>query len=174
MKNITAKFVAMTVLALVARSGMAEDSYLYWMVENAHYYDNTPVAFDYATISGDGGSSYLSLYRGENNLGTYAGSSADDATSFSAPYYAKIPGSPEYESFLIELWTGTPSSHNQVASTSVSRSTLDAYILNTAQAQIGNYLLVSAVTPEPSSGLMMLLGLAVLGLRRKASRNLEI
>ena len=173
MKSITAKLVAMTVLALVATSGVAEDSYLYWMVENAHYQDNTPVSFDYATISGDGGSTYLSLYRGENDLGPYAGSSTDDRTSFSAPYYAKIPGGSEYESFLIELWTGSPSSANQVGSKSVSRSTLDAYILNTAQAQIGSYLPISAVTPEPTSGLMLLLGLAALGLRRKASRTLE-
>ena len=176
MKSITAKLVAMTVLALVATSGVAEDSYLYWMVENAHYQDDTPVSFDYATISGIEGdsSTYLSLYRGETDYGYFAGSSGSDPYSFSAPYSAKIPDGQNYESFMIELWTGLPNdAHSQVGVASYSRSTLEAYMLHQATQPFGSYLLVSAVTPEPTSGLMLLLGLAALGLRRKASRNLE-
>ena len=180
MKSLTAKLAVMTVLALVAGSGAAEDSYLYWMVQDAAYPSGASVGFDYATVSIDGGSTYLSMYEGTDNYGSYVGSyaggsSGGDITDSTWAYYAKIPGGASYESFLIELWTGLPNdAHSQVGSASYSRSTLEAYILNTAQAQIGSPLVVSAVIPEPSSGLMMLLGLAVLGLRRKASRNLEV
>ena len=178
MKSLTAKLAVMTVLALVAGSGAAEDSYLYWMVQDAEYPNGQSVGFDYATVSVDGGSTYLSMYEGTDDLGPYVGSYAGgskggDVTDSTWAYYAKIPGAGPYESFLIELWTGSPEATNtKVASTTLPTSLVEAYIMGT-MGQLSSPLMVSAVTPEPSSGLMMLLGLAVLGLRRKGSRNLE-
>lgn len=179
MKSLTAKLAVMTVLALVAGSGVAEDSYLYWMVQDAAYPNGQSVRFDYATVSIDGGSSYLSMYDGTDNLGPYVGSYAGgseggDVTDSTWAYYAKIPGGETYESFLIELWTGdSPESTNtKVASASFPRSDVARYVTG-ALGQVSLPFMVTTVTPEPTSGLMLLLGLAALGLRRKTSRNLE-
>ena len=178
MKSLTAKLAVMTVLALVAGSGVAEDSYLYWMVQDAAYPNGQSVGFDYATISVDGGSTYLSMYEGTDDFGPYVGSYAGgstggDVTDSTWAYYAKIPGAGSYESFLIELWTGSPEATNtKVASASVASSLVASYVTG-AMGQVSLPFMVTTVTPEPTSGLMLLLGLAALGLRRKTSRNLE-
>ena len=57
------KYIAVAVAVLALGSAVAdEDNYIYWMVENAHYYEEPGygIPFAYATISVDDGATYLS------------------------------------------------------------------------------------------------------------------
>ena len=154
------------------------DSYLYWMVGNDLGSD---ITLDGVTLTdanyngarvaywddGTGKSGYLNLYGvGENgmvNLETQVG-----ATSVSDPsaYYASL-GTLGYAShFYIELVMGE---------TRVGRSDIIDYAgalamasTDFSPAQLWTQLAFTAApAPEPSSGLLLLLGVAGLALRRR-------
>ena len=161
----TNKLIAVLAIALVATIARAADSYLYWMVEGATY-NTDAVNFSYATVSTDGGSSYLSLYSpgASSSETTYLLSDGSNA-SYGAPagVYAGFDG--EVGSFLVELWN---ESDERVGYQDYSYSALASYIYNgttggSAVAPFG----VTSVVPEPTSGLLTLFGLAGLALRRK-------
>ena len=136
----------------------AEDSYLYWMVSNAHYYEEPgySIQFDYATISIDDGTTYLSP------------AVASDGTRLSSDggVYSGLFDSVNVKSFLVELWDN--SKDDRVGWMRYSASSLKDYFYQNAGAHgEGSPFVVSQVVPEPTSGLLMLLGMAGLALRRR-------
>ena len=136
----------------------AEDSYLYWMVSNAHYYEEPgySIQFDYATISVDDGTTYLSP------------AVASDGTRLSSDggVYSGLFDSVNVKSFLVELWDDNKD--DRVGWMRYSASSLSDYFYQNAGAHgEGSPFVVSQVVPEPTSGLLSLFGLAALALRRK-------
>ena len=164
MKSAT-KFISVLAVVLAANASFAAvDSYLYWMVDGA-VYNSSPVAFNYATVSTDGGASYLNLYDGTENLGPYAGATTSPGTSTGA-YYAGYDSSASFTTFLIELWTGSTDSGTRVGYQEYSLAAIGDYIAR-GMNKVGSPLTVTNVIPEPTSGLLMLFGIAALSLRRR-------
>ena len=107
---------------------------------------------------------YLTLYGGGGTAQGQAVSS--DSTE---PLYVGLGDSPT-STILFELWLESPEgSFERVAYSSASLSELDPYIVNGMAPGGASPFVVSQVhaVPEPTSGLLVLLGAAVLALRRK-------
>ena len=164
-KIMTLKRVAFAAfVAFAAEAAWAEDSYLYWMI------DQTPgtlcaTQFDYATIKQDG--SLLNMYAPDTMeiLGTEVvpnegGYSMDEGA------YARL-NSISGGSFLVELWRDGES--ERVGYATYDMASIEPYIVNAFNLSGGNPLFVTQpeLIPEPSSGLLLLLGMAGLALRRK-------
>lgn len=165
MKKILLKSCLTVALALCAQGTMAD--YLYFLVGddsgNSPTYNDDPVVYSYATVkmTGAGDSSgYLELYAG----GATESSGIAMMSGSTAPAYAKLPDNYKnaYSTFLVELWNGDA---NRVAWQSYGYDDVLGNIVG-SNAQ-GKVLYVSEVVPEPTSGMLMLLGMAVLAMRRK-------
>lgn len=165
MKKTLVKSCLTVALALCAQATMAD--YLYFLVGddsgNSPTYNDDPVVYSYATVkmTGAGDSSgYLELYAG----GATESSGIAMMSGSTAPAYAKLPDNYKnaYSTFLVELWNGDA---NRVAWQSYGYDDVLGNIVG-SNAQ-GKVLYVSEVVPEPTSGMLMLLGMAVLAMRRK-------
>lgn len=170
------KAIAAIAVAASALSASADvDSYLYWMVGDADTganvtYDTTYVSgggsvdYDYAMIKISGEDSYLTLYNTEGSLGT-------DILDKGVTAAAGFSSSPAFSSFLVELYAERPEGEDDVMVgwTTLPYSTAMAnYVYRdpTAAGSTGVFT-VSQVIPEPTSGLLLLLGLSGLALRRR-------
>lgn len=162
-----------TLLALIAAgftftaAHAAVDSYLYWMVDGANY-NGSAINFDYATISGDSGATYLNIFDSNGQSQSqylpsdaYMGGSVGNSTSGGA--YAGLVSGTTYSSFLVELWLD---SNERVGWQTYSYASLVDYIYTTTPSSVTPFS-VTAVVPEPTSGLLSLFGLAALALRRR-------
>ena len=167
------KLIAICAVAL--SMGSFADSYLYWMVSDSTSWDVSPAptynAARIAYANGDGSSTgYLTLYSiNAESIGTSIGFDAEDGTG---SLYAGLVTYTEGYSYYIELLND---------STVVGKSSTLAYseaannilasisqtdIQSSATAWAPNFTATSAV-PEPTSGMLLLFGLAGLALRRK-------
>ncbi len=164
----TVKIFSVLAIALAATAARAEDSYLYWMVSDASY-NNSAIEFAYATIKAEGGDSYLNLYA--------PGATASSISALASTAYPGMSASTdggafaqitEYNNsattFLVELWN---SDGAVVGWQSYSYDAWKNYVASPTGAGSVSPLTVSQVVPEPTSGLLMLFGLAGLALRRK-------
>ena len=161
------KTVSSAAMMLAVASASAD--LLYWQVSDAKGNElsgkqGSSIAFAYATVKADG--TLLNVY---NEKAGDTGSSrayamADDNTSTDAAYAGTFDDS--VTSFLVELWDN---GGTRVGWQSYSASTLANNIWKDGEpaASGGTPLTVTGVVPEPTSGLLLLLGMAGLALRRK-------
>ena len=169
------KLIALA-FALSCGALMAEDQYLMWMLGNDIKLDEGTYKLTENTVAkirvgADGSGDYLSLYGnpGEDAIGTQFG--AQDSQGF--PMYAGVTGYANDASFFLELWNDN--GETWVGQSSLGTvAALQAYIsdmkFNIAGSGASTSTLpVSSFTavPEPTSGLLLLLGVAGLALRRK-------
>ena len=182
------------ILAMAACAAMltttAEENFLYWMVDVS---DKTDYSFSYATIKATGSdgktSDYLSFYgsgASESSGTKFAstayldyignnGSGASTGTTTGGGAFTGIGGYGLGSTFLVELWadsTTEGSDPTRVAWGNLAYSLLKDSVssgLNQSGASLYT-VTASQVVPEPTSGLLALLGFAALALRRKQKK----
>ena len=151
----------------------ADDSYLYWMIGDTKPYtaDNYAQVRVKAIKEGSGDISYLNLYgpSGDDlSTTTVASGDINSLKSDGQALYAKLISGTSYSSFVIELLNDS----NKLVAQSATLSYTDAlanYYITTANSMTlpAMWAATSFAIPEPNSGLLMLVGMAVLGLRRR-------
>lgn len=176
MKSV--RFFAMFVFMAFATGGFA-DYLVYWTVNNAtDMYTEDPIEFDYATISAVDSSSPdnpITLYQYDNDMqktpAYEIAPSESDQTSFQTPAYSGPVSPVDWSSidyFFVRLWSDLDSS-NPLGWERYAKSDVESSIWNTEAtgSQTTIPFTVSRVVPEPTSALLMLLGMAGLALRRR-------
>ena len=144
----------------------AEDSYLYWMVG-----DTTGFTYDSVQVRGYNGSTdlgALDLYwdSSSSSIGTSALKEQVNpgGALFTPGLYAKLASGQTYSSFVIELI----SEGRGVAESWIGYSEALASIESgNTWHSITAWAPVSYAVPEPNSAMLLLLGCAALGLRRR-------
>jgi len=165
------RFLLTAFVALFSCAAFAEpDLLLYFQIDDSNLtFDNgEPCAYDIVTVSPttDGvnptdGSDYLQLYvdGGKTSLG--------DALSGGGPAYASLGSNPSPESqFLFELWNDT----GRVGYYAALYSELAGHIMMNGMSTVTPLMITQVhaqAVPEPTSGLLTVLGVAFLALRRK-------
>ena len=168
MKSI--KFMAMFAAAVAVGASFAGvDSYLYYMLDENLTYSNqagsplagTAVPVDertYAMVSTDGGQSYLTLYSAQ-------GSDDTDRLALGSFGYAGFSGESSFTTFLFEVYDRND---NKLGWATLPYSSASKYIYgdprNPGSASVFH---ITSLIPEPTSGLLFLLGAAGLALRRR-------
>lgn len=147
---------------------LAEDSYLYWMVDSATA--SSMANADYAKIRDANGSGYLNIYNeGFGSLAqaqAVSGSEIKDAADWGEGFYAGIPtGTTLPTDFIVELYNEGGTFLGQSVMSGIAASALYNGGMAVPVATASSFS--SFAIPEPSSGLLMLVGCAMLGLRRR-------
>ena len=178
----------MFLAAVVAMAtGLAMADYMYWMVSEANFagLSGVDANFAYATVrAGTGadvaenisaGSGYYKMYTVDENGQSsatdqyqfYSAESNPNSTDGGAAFFGSFDST--VDSFLFELWTENGS---LVGYASRNREDIlrfissDSILGGSHPASYSPFVLTSVV-PEPTSGLLLLLGMAGLALRRR-------
>lgn len=182
------KTIKMFLAAVVAMaSGLAMADYLYWLVSDANFagLSGNDANFAYATVragTGDNvakniseGSGYYTMYTVDGNGQSsatdqykfYSDESNPNSTDGGAAFFGSFDSS--VNSFLFELWNYDDS---LVGYASRSRADILSFIssdsiLGGSHPASYSPFVLTGVVPEPTSGLLLLLGMAGLALRRR-------
>ena len=173
MKKTIIKAVAVAAVALAARSAMAAaDSYLYWMVgdtvKNLYHGIDVSSEWDYAKVRVGDGDTYLNWYNaGETTSGgdSLDRVAADQGTQ--AAYWGMLDQSATEQTITFELWADGENGGTMVEYLTQSIGALKDFIYTNGSTSGATAYTLTGVVPEPTSGLLMLFGLAGLALRRK-------
>ncbi len=175
MKKTIIKAVAVAAVALAARSAMAAaDSYLYWMVgdtvKNLYHGIDVSSEWDYAKVRVGDGDTYLSWYN-QGDMTTAQGNDKlarlSDTTGTSAAYWGMLDQSATEQTITFELWADGENGGTMVEYLTQSIGALKDFIYTNGSTSGATAYTLTGVVPEPTSGLLMLFGLAGLALRRK-------
>ena len=167
------RFSALALLLSMAFAARGEDSYLYWMVttEDGYWGDFSAVALR-AMESSDGDKSASSLIDvkapEDYNEATHSGTYVNTYSVFGSGMY-------DGWTFFVELLNFNPDTGEYIHSEYLPGHGYDELVSSGALVMdymlpigltFGNAISLSAV-PEPSCGLLLLLGLAAVGLKRR-------
>ena len=166
------------VLALAAAASLsASADLLYWTVSNpteswTNPGENTPISFAYATVSADGVGLHAYNQEGITELDALSVSDADPGTGLGTRTDAAYFGSFNYSSastFYVELWNadGDRVGWQSYSAAQVADSIWKEGEGGKAGGSGVSVFTVSQVVPEPTSGLLLALGGALLALRRR-------
>lgn len=156
------KKVLLTLAVVASAMFVQADSYLYWMLDEAPStspssgYNPTP-SFDEYVVRVFDGQSYL----------TFGNSSWDYMAAESGMNYSCLIGDPTAKSFVIELWNDV---EGKEAAYKTGNINMSDYILSSSEHVITGKLIKASdfyAVPEPTSGMMLLVGAMLLGLKRK-------
>ena len=180
----TTKTFLAAAFALTSCLGMAD--YMYWQVSDAKF--TTPskadANFAYATVRADDGnggganiedhaSEYYKLYTIDNGVSTatdqykfFSDENDPNSTEGGAQFFGVING--DVTSFLFELWDteGALVGYSNMSKSYLSYAIASSSGILEHPADYRPYVL-KGVVPEPTSGLLLLLGFAGLALRRR-------
>lgn len=162
-----------TVLALATGFVMmhAEAKYIYAMVSDAkNVYNDNPIEFSYMTVKGDG-MDYLYYYTFDGSTTSATGyqaldSNADNRSTGAVLWDATSSTDEPYQTFLFELWTDQ---NTRIGWQNYTLAQLSKGVYENGAVGSGDLkpFTVSEVIPEPTSGILLLLGMAGLALRRR-------
>ena len=153
------KKIVLGVAAMVCGIALAEDSYLYWQINQEG--ESEPIEFAYAQVkaTGDGGVVYVGA-----SLGVEGGKKSNPINSvFDAATYGEGTG----YSFVVELMNSGLDVIGESAT--FSYADIAPYIwspMGQTGASAWTVTTFNSV-PEPTSGLLLLIGVAGLALRRR-------
>lgn len=159
----------------------AEAKYLYAMVGDAediyNTTDNRDLNFNYAELKGYNGSdwTYFYYYTYQNGEAVKSTTPALSATggqgNSTGAVYFDIGGSGDtYQTFMFELYTSSQTGSERVGWQQYSLATIlnsGAIYENVPENTTKSAFTVHEVIPEPTSGILLLLGMAGLALRRR-------
>lgn len=175
------KIIASVLFALSCGVLLAEgDMYMYWMIDSGSTVKNwggaagsiSDIEGLYAKVAVAGSEgTYLSLY--EQPGISYGGGTVAPVTDVfgeSWPIFANL-GDYAGNTFFLELWTAAEGGTKEYTSESISYAAASQYFAQmknnmAAPPEAYGFKTFTAV-PEPTSGLLLLLGVAGLALRRK-------
>lgn len=135
--------------------------------EVTYSYNGETVNYDFATVAmvyanGEKANNYMLLYSG----GQTTSDNIFIASESTSPIYAGLPADYNdgtYKGVLFELWA---SGDALVGYQNFSLDEMGGHIVGGTN-QSGSPLAVTSVVPEPTSGMLVVLGMAGLALRRK-------
>lgn len=171
------KLAVLFCFCVSALIGLAdEDAYLYWMIDPdaisllGNRWDTEKMKIEVKTFNNGVTGDALMIYCDENTPmpgETYvSGSEYATYASYGLGFYAGLGAALAGNSYVIEIFNGD----NSVMTTeSISYSAANAAgnIVNLSAGQGLEFTPWMAPAPEPNSALLLLLGCAVLGLKRK-------
>ena len=165
------KFIAMFAASLAIGASFADvDSYLYYMLDGdlkwsalaGSTLSGNKVSVDedtYTKVSTDGGSSYLTLYSAQG------GSTGSDELGSGQTGIAGFSSATLFPSFLFEVYDAYD---QKIGWTTLAYADAANYIYSDPSNKSGvSVYKVTQLIPEPTSGLLFLLGAAGLALRRR-------
>ena len=170
------KITAAVMLACVAMMGQAasvpSENFLCWTVKDAYNeLQNVAVAFSYATMRIDGGA-YLNVYDPSDgsNTGTpraYAPANGSYSFGDGDIVFSGSFDNASVDTFMVELWD---ENKNRVAWQRYSLAAVQEHIWSSSSYAGGigvTPLVVSNVVPEPAGGLLLIIGIGAIALRRR-------
>ena len=165
------RLVLMAVVAVAAAT--ARSSVLYWQIQNAtDEARGTPIAWDYVTITAGDSEDPLYYYSGSVKTGyqEWWSSETDPTSTDGAAFFGDFDDS--VTSFSLQL---CDADGNTIGWQTYDRSAVQEHIFSSIAAAFSGGAnatpaTFSNVIPEPSSGLLMIFGLAALALRRRRAK----
>lgn len=176
MHRLFTRFLLTAIVALFSRAAFAEpDLLLYFQIDSSNltFVENgSACSYDFAMVSftTDGtnpSGEYRNLY-----VGGATEPSGTAIASGSEAAYASLGSNPSAESqILFELWSASGDSFERVGYYTALYSDLTGNIMESGGVSPAMPLMIAQVhaeaVPEPTSGLLTVLGVAFLALRRK-------
>ena len=172
MRKLIVIFAAI-LLASCANAAGGGDSYLYWMIDAEQ---PSPVEFYLAMIyteGADGNKEYLTVGSGEEEADFIGFEDADGnpiaVTEAHEGFYTKLPDDPESFSYFIELYDldGNSLAWSRLVSYSEIMNNIYHDMSISGIENAYHFSASTRVVPEPTGGLLVLLGVGALALRRK-------
>lgn len=143
------KLFVMLFAAVAVSTALATDSYLYWFASPTSVGGD----YSYAVLSGTGGD--IEFRVASDSSGAIAAAFTPDAITEGGSYYLELFNESDQS-----LWKGYTFTYAELQQ-------MGALLPVGASGPFTGSPVDMAGVPEPTSGLMMLLGFALLGLKRK-------